>query len=126
MFEAGDVVRFHSPTAGKEKFHLCLGKDDNGPLLAFLFLNSKPGFRGDCIMEDGQIPGLPTSPTGLTVVSFSAVVRMGNRRLETFGAVKTGTIDGHAAGEIAAFAEKTGVLTSAEKKLVVLALKSLF
>ncbi|WP_297767996.1 hypothetical protein [uncultured Roseovarius sp.] len=40
--------------------------------------------------------------------------------------MKTGAIDGHIAGELAAFAGTTGVLTSAEKKLVVSALESLF
>lgn len=126
MFEAGDVVRFHSPTAGKEKFHLCIGQGENGPLFAFLHLNSGAGYRGDCILEDGQIAGLPASPTGKTVVSFSTVVRIGEKRLEKFGAVKTGVIDGHLAGELAAFAQATRVLTAAEKKLVVSALESLF
>ncbi|TYB83925.1 hypothetical protein [Oceaniovalibus sp. ACAM 378] len=126
MFKTGDVVRFFSPTAGKEKFHLCLGHGDSGPLFAFLYLNSGSGYRGDCVLEDGQIPGLPKSPTGESVVSFSLIIRMGEDRLKKFGAEKTGEVDAHLAGELAAFAESTAVLTRAEKAFVVGALRSLF
>jgi hypothetical protein len=126
MFKAGDVVRFHSPTAGKEKFHLCLGHGEEGPLFAFLFLNSGSGYRGDYVLEDGQIPGLPKSPTGETVVSFSMIVRMGEERLEKFAATKTGEIDAHIAGELAAFAKTTSALTRSEQAFVVSALEALF
>lgn len=126
MFDVGDVVRFHSPTASKEKFHLCLGRTDDGPLLAFLFLNSSPGYRGDCVLEDGQIPGLPKSPTNKTVVSFSLITRMGPERLKKFGATKTGVIDAHIAGELAAFAKAVPTLNRLEKAFVVAALESLF
>lgn len=126
MFEAGDVVRFHSPTAGKEKFHLCLGTIGGDPVFAFLHLNSGSGYRGDCALDDGQVPGLPRSPTGQTVVSFSVVVRMGEDRLKKFGATKTGAIDAHLAGELAAFAKTTSVLSRPDKALVVSALEALF
>lgn len=126
MFSVGDVVRFHSPTAGKEKFHLCLGRTDQGHLFVFLHLNSKSGFRGDYVLEDGQIPGLPKSPTGQTIVSFSAIVRMGGDRLLKFGAVKTGEIDGRLAGELAAYAKTVRVLTGVERALVAQSLESMF
>jgi hypothetical protein len=126
MFEVGDVVRFFSPTAGKEKFHLCIGHHGDAPLLAFLHLNSSAGYAGDCILDDGQIPGLPRSPTGKTVVSFSIVVRMGHERLQKFGAVRTGKIDGHLAGELASFAATVPALTRDERALVIAALNSLF
>ena len=126
MFEPGDVVRFHSPTAGKVKFHLCLGMDKQGPLFAFLHLNSKSGFKADYILDDGLIPGLPQSATGQTVVSFSVIVRMGEARLTKFGATKTGEIDGHLAGELAAFAKTVASLNAAERALVVHALETLF
>ena len=126
MFSAGDIVRFHSPGAGKVKFHLCLGNIGNSPLFAFLYLNSKVGYRGEYILQDGQIAGLPDSPTGQTIVSFSLVIRIGEKQLKLFNAVKTGAIEGQLAGELAAFAQTTGVLTSSEKRLVVSALESLF
>lgn len=126
MFDAGDVVWFNSPTAGKGKFHLCLGRDSNGPLFVFLHINSDAGFRGDLILQDGQIPGLPPSRSGQSVVSFSTIVRMGQERLAKFGARKVGQIDGQLAGDLVAFAKTTAVMTKSEKHLVVTALTALF
>lgn len=126
MFDVGDVVRFHSPTAGKEKFHLCLGFEKDRPVFVFLFLNSAPGFKGEYIFEDGEIPGLPKSPTKQTVVSFTNLTRMGQDRLMRFGAVKTGQIDGHLAGELVAFAKELKVLTRSDRMFVVAALESLY
>lgn len=126
MYDVGDVVRFHSTTAGKEKFHLCLGRTETETVFAFLFLNSGSGFRGDCILDDGQIPSLPKSPTGKSIVSFSMLVRVREDRLPLFGAAKTGTIDATLAGELAAFAKAVRSLTRQEKVFVVSALESLF
>ncbi|SMH58203.1 hypothetical protein [Maritimibacter sp. HL-12] len=126
MFEVGDVVRFHSTIAGKEKFHLCLGRTENEAIFAFLFLNSGSGFRGDCVLDDGQFPGLPKSPTGKSVVSFSLLVRVKEEKLPAFGATKVGAIDGHLAGELAAFAKEVRSLTRQQQAFVVSALESLF
>lgn len=126
MYEAGDVIRFHSTIAGKEKFHLCLGRTENETIFAFLFLNSGSGFKGDCVLDDGQIPGLPKSPTGKSVVSFSMIVRVRDEKLPVFGATKTGAIDAHLAGELAAFAKGVRSLTRQEQAFVVSALESLF
>lgn len=126
MYEAGDVIRFHSTIAGKEKFHLCLGRTEHDTIFAFLFLNSGSGFKGDCVLDDGQIPGLPKSPTGKSVVSFSLLVRVREDKLPVLGATKTGAIDAHLAGELASFAKAVGSLTRQEKAFVVSALESLF
>jgi hypothetical protein len=126
MFDVGDVVRFHSPTAGKENYHLCLGLDNSTPLFVFLFLNSKAGFKGEYILEDGVIPGLPKSPTDQTVVSFSNLTRIGEERLNKFGAIKTGKIDGHLAGELVTFVRELKVLTRSDRNLVMSALESMY
>lgn len=126
MFEAGDVVRFHSTLAGKEKFHLCLGQTENETVFAFLFLNSRPGYKGDCVLDDGEIAGLPKSPTGKSVVSFSQIIRVKEDKFSVLGATKTGEIDAHLAGELAAFAKVVKSLTRQERALVVSALESLF
>lgn len=126
MYEVGDVIRFHSTIAGKEKFHLCLGQTDNETIFAFLFLNSGFGFKGDCILDDGKIPGLLKSSTGKSVVSFSMIVRVKEDRLPVLGATKTGTIDAHLASELAAFAKGVGSLTAKERRFVTTALESLF
>jgi hypothetical protein len=119
MFSPGDVVRFHSPTAGKEKFHLCLCVSDSNGMCSFLHLNSGSGFAGDCILDDGAIPGLPKSPTGNTVVSFSQVVKMLPKKLKLFGAAKTGDISLEVAGELLAFARDCRALTDIDKPTVV-------
>lgn len=125
MFEVGDVVRFFSPTASKEKFHLCLGQSEQGPVFVFLHLNSRSGFKGDCILDDGAIPGLPKSPTGETVVSFSNLVRMNEERLLKFGATKTGRIESEVAGELVPFAKTVASLNRNEQSLVIAALERL-
>lgn len=126
MYEVGDVVRFHSAIAGKEKFHLCLGRTEHDAIFAFLFLNSGFGYKGDCILDDGAIPGLPKSPTGKSVVSFSMLVRIREDKLPIYGAIRTGAIDAHLAGELAAFAKEVRSLTRQEQMFVVSALESLF
>lgn len=126
MYEAGDVVRFHSAVAGKEKYHLCLGRTEHETVFAFLFLNSGSGYKGDCVLDDGEIPGLPRSPTGKSVVSFSMLVRIREDKFPIFGATKTGAIDAHLAGELAAFAKEVRSLTRREQRFVVSALESLF
>ena len=126
MFEVGDIVRFYSPTAGKEKFHLCLGQRGGVPVFAFLHLNSGAGYRGDLPLDDGLAPGLPPSPTGKTVVSFSIVVQISAERLTKFGAQKTGSIDGHLAGDLAGFAKTLTVLSRPDRTFVVAALETLF
>lgn len=126
MFDVGDVVRFQSPTAGKEKYHLCLGFADGQQVFVFLFLNSSAAFKGEYILEDGAISGLPKSPTKHTVVSFTNMPRMTEERLKKFGAVKTGQIDGHLAGELVTFARGLTLLTRSERAFVITSLQSLY
>ena len=126
MFEIGDVVHFRSPTVGKPKYHICLGPDEHGgPRLAFLFVNSDGGFRGDCVLDDGDIPGLPVSRTEQSVVSFTNITRLGEKRLEHFDATKVGRISRTVAGTLLAFAKETKVLTRDEKAYVISALAKL-
>ena len=78
------------------------------------------------MLDDGQVPGLPKSPTGKSVVSFSLLVRVKEDKLPIFGATKTGEIDSHLAGELVAFAKETKSLTRKEQAFVIAALESLF
>jgi hypothetical protein len=126
MYEAGDIVRLYSTIAGKEKFHLCLGRTENETIFAFLFLNSSSGYKGDCVLDDGQISGLPKSPTGKSVVSFSQIIRIKEEKLVVLSATKIGAIDAHLAGELAAFAKEVRALTRQEQVFVASALESLF
>jgi hypothetical protein len=126
MFDVGDVVAFHSPTVGKRKYHICLGQEDGITKFAFLFVNSETGFKGDCVLEDGEIPGLPISRTDQSVVSFTNITRMGADRLNLFEAESVGRISGDVAGILATFARETKVLNRREKSFVVSSLETLF
>lgn len=125
MFKPGDVVRCYSPTAGKTKFHICLIVSTEGDKFSFLFVNSKTGFKGDCILDDGDIPGLPRSEAGISVVSFSMVPRFTDESLKLFDASKVGAIDARVAGELLGFARETKALADIDKVRVVKALEDL-
>lgn len=125
MFSPGDVVRFFSPIAGKEKFHLCICVTSDGVQNYFLYLNSEGGYKGDYILADGDIPGLPVSRTGQTVVSFTQLIRLDQARLSTFQATKTGEIDHSLFGELIGFAKTTKALSDIDRKLVLAALEGL-
>lgn len=126
MFDVGDVVHFESPTVGKAKFHLCLGRDEHGgPRFAFLYVNSEGGFKGDCVLEDGDIPGLPASRSQQSVVSFTNITRIGERQLQLFRAVRVGRIEPDVAGVLLSFANETPVLTRQERQLAVAAFELL-
>lgn len=125
MFKVGDVVHFQSPTVGKLKYHLCIGHDEHGgPRLAFLFINSESGFSGDCVLDDGDLPGLPTSRSQQSVVSFTNITRIGPKRLTTAEAKVVGQISSDVAGVLLNFAKETKVLTRPEKALITGALEN--
>ena len=119
MFSLGNIVRFQSPQAGKEKFHLCVRCASDGLAGCFLFLNSGSGYKGSLILDDGEIDGLPNSPTGNTVVSFSQSVRMREDQLTLFSATKTGEISASTAGVLLAHARTVPTLSLGDRKIVI-------
>lgn len=124
MYQAKDVVRFNSFIAGKEKFHICIKLSEDGERNFFLFVNSEGGFEGDLVLDDGEIPGLPKSRTGQSVVSFSQVIRMDDRQLNLAGAERVGEIDDHLVGDLLAFARSCRALSDYDKELVVHSLEN--
>lgn len=122
LFAPGDVVRLFSPIAGKAKFHLCICLTADGLQNYFLYVNSEGGYKGDYVMDDGVIPGLPESRTGQTVVSFTQLVRVNAEKLELFQAKKTGEVDHKVFGELIGFAKSTSALSSIDRKLILAAL----
>lgn len=76
MPESGDIVEFYSRIAGKRKFHLCLCIGEIDGIYKFLMINSKSGFKSDVVFNDGEIPGLPSSATGESVISLSQIARV--------------------------------------------------
>lgn len=65
MFKPGDIVAFKSPVAGYRKWHLCV--NDVG---WFLHLNSPKDrkYKGDLEIECGELPGVPHTESGKSVV----------------------------------------------------------
>ena len=125
MFEAGDIVKAFSAQASKIKFHLCVCAAQDDKASVFLFLNSEHGFAGDITLLDGDIPGLPVSPTGNNVVSFSMLVRIGDRQLRLFLAEKTGELPTEIAERLIAHAERVPTLNRKDRQIVLDGLRSL-
>lgn len=78
----GEVYQIYSTIAGKQKYHLCVALSGG-----FLFLNSpKPkSYEGDVTVSNAELPFLPPTPSGLSVVSCTTVVRIGDGELARKG-----------------------------------------
>lgn len=118
MFQPGDIVRFHSPTAGKQKYHLCVCTASSDERCYFLFLNSKPGYPGEIVYDDGFIDGLPVSPTGKTVVSFGMLIQVDWEKLRLFQAEKVSEASKEIRDDIIGFCSKTPVLSGRDKRII--------
>lgn len=118
MIESGDIIKFYSKVAGKHKFHLCLCVGDDDGVYKFLMINSEDGFKSDVVFKDGEIPGLPESRTGLSVVSLSAIARVKVKKMDlwqpTFVAKMPKSILIRIRNEVAGMAS----LTRPEKQLL--------
>ena len=119
MFLVGDVVGIFAPPAGKRKYHLCVCCADVNGVEQFLYFNSKAGYEADYVIRDGQIDGLPTSKTGLTVISCSYLVRHSQQQLKTFRAQKIGVLSRAIAIDLAKFVTSTKALNRKQIALVV-------
>ena len=117
-FKPGDIVRFQSPTAGKLKYHLCIMTGTEQKASAFLFINSRPGYNGDFVLNDGAIPNLPKSPTGKSVISCSQLVRLRQDQLTLYRADKIGKITISVARKLHIFIEDVPTLTENERLIV--------
>ena len=86
-FSIGEIVHFHSARAGYAKYHLCVRESSLTETACFLFFNSKDkGHKDDFILADTEVPGLPASPTGLSIISCSTIVRVNAHQLRIFSA----------------------------------------
>jgi hypothetical protein len=116
MFSPGDVVGFWSATAGKHKYHLCINQDG-----LFLFINSpkrKP-YPGDFNVQSDEIPCLPATPEGYSIISCTHLVRQSDPELRKLKAEKYGTIDSKVLLRLIAFVEKTPVLSDEDKDAII-------
>jgi hypothetical protein len=120
MFALGDVFEFFPPTVDHKKYALCLGVDRFG-FCQCIFLNSKNNFAGDIEFDCARFSMIPTSDTGITVVSLSTPQRYDDQRLLLFKAAGLGVLSRDVAFEILQFCEARYArkLTGQEKTLVV-------
>jgi len=116
--DVGDVVRFYSPTAGKEKYHLCIYIGSDSEPYNFLFLNSGTGYKGDLILKNQEIPFLPPSKTGLSVVSCSTIVRIKKKAISSSSCKNLGKISKSVARRIDKLAQETDALTEIDRNCV--------
>jgi hypothetical protein len=79
MFKPGDVVKVFSDSADKTKYHLCVSL--NG---CFLFLNSPKvrTYPGDCVVDCTELPFLPPTASGKSIISLSVVLRITPAQLQ--------------------------------------------
>lgn len=121
-FSRGDIVKFYSVVAGYPKYHLCVLAclDDQAGI--FLFINSDGGFAGDFVIDDDELPCLPESPTGKSVISCSQPVRATSRQLALYNAEKLGELLPVVARKLEKFVQGVQTLTRLEKRIVLEAL----
>ena len=93
MFSLGDIVQIFGTTAGHKKYHLCVCEIDEHGVSKFLFLNSHEGWEGDFVLSDKEIPCLPESKTGKSVVCCNVIVKYNAKQLKVLMAKKLGSID---------------------------------
>jgi hypothetical protein len=110
----GEVYRLRSGIANKPKYHLCISVGGG-----FLFLNSPKdrSWPGDLLVDGGDLPFLPPTPTGKSVVSCSLVVIIGAgelaRRAELIGEAPRSLLL-----SIFEFVEEADFLTEEDREII--------
>jgi hypothetical protein len=112
MFNVGDVVIFESIEAGKHKFHICISLNDH-----FLYLNSpkKTVYPGDFCFPCSEIPFIEPTPSGVSIISCTTVIRLSKFELTRRKAKKKGSVSVDLMRKLAAFVRKTTTLTEDQK-----------
>ena len=123
IFSVGDVIHIDAPVAGKKKYHICLGQNEVAVTLC-LFLNSKNKYANDVVFECSAFPMIPSSSTGLSVVSLSLVPRYSDEKLSLYNAKLLGVISKDVAKKLLQACEGFSPLTKPEKVFAVQALRT--
>jgi hypothetical protein len=92
---------------------------------AFLFINSQSGYAGDLVLEDGEISGLPPSPTGETVISCSQLIPASTAKLKLWKAEKVSTLSPAVAKKLQTFVKTTKALNETDRQTVLTAVAKL-
>ena len=111
--------------AGHLKYHICIVAPTDEAAGCFLYINSKSGYDGDLVLPDGEIPSLPRSKTGETVISCSQLVRVAKRQLRLFECRCCGALPPAVARKLEEFCRTVPTLTPTDRKTVMDAMAAL-
>lgn len=119
MFVPGDVIEMFAPQAGYEKYFLCVcGSNANG-VLRFFYINSGDGYEGDFSYNDTELPYLPASPTGKSVISTSYLLIYSEKELKLYRARRLGTLSTDIVSVLVSELPKVRKLPPQDRKLAV-------
>lgn len=115
MFEPGDVVKFYSEAAGYKKYHLCLSLD-----ACYFFMNAPRAktFPGDLIISCDDVPFLPKTESGDSIISCSVLLKFTEGELAAYGAKKVGKVGSDVLMRVLEFVENGTVLSEEDKEIV--------
>lgn len=121
----GDIVELDNVELNKKKYYLCLHGCIPPKTAKFLYLNSEDEFRDNYAFTNAQVPCLPISKTGLTVVSASIIVQFTAAELISQKAFSRGRLDPALARVLEPFVETKVTSLKADQRAYVLKALSL-
>lgn len=125
MCKLGDIVQIFGATAGHKKYHLCICESDEHSVCKFLFINSHEGWEGDFVLSDIEIPCLPKSPTGKSVISCNNIAKYNKNQRDLFKAKTLGVIDKAIVEKLLSHVSACRTFSRSEKALIKLGLEKL-
>lgn len=120
-FGPGDVVSIYAPTTGYPKYHLCICTVIENGVAQFLYLNSGSSgrtYESDYVLATEQVPCVPTSATGMTIVSCNALPKYTARHLQLYNAKRLGAFPKELIPGLLDFVRTCGALTRGEQRLI--------
>lgn len=126
-FGPGDVVSIYAPSAGYPKYHLCVCALVEDGVAQFLYLNSRNNgraYESDYTLAADQVPCLPISASGLTIVSCSGLPKYNAKQLDLYQAKRLGLFPVDLIPQLLDFVQNCDALTPAERRIVVAGLSS--
>lgn len=106
----GEVWKFNSHVASKQKYHLCLSIDGY-----FIFLNSpkSKSYLGDFEIDCAEITGLKPTPEGKSIASCSLVMTFSKSEIAKMNGQRIGSVSNKVLKELLIFVEN---LTTIEEE----------
>ena len=123
MFAPGDVIEMHAPQVGYKKFWLCVCGVNAHGVLRFFYINSGSGYEGDLVYDDRELPYLPKSPTGQSVISLSYLPIYSEKELKLYRAEKLGELDKRIIRELLSELPRVRKLSRQDRNLAINGLK---